>query len=93
MHIFLFTNSGQRELVSICTQSIHNFPCISTLLLPLIGMQRTIYALFVYYLFCDYICTICEHTLNFLTEEENDPVREFWLVEIYGSLGFICYWA
>ena len=24
MHLLLFTNSGQRELVSICTQSIHN---------------------------------------------------------------------
>ena len=24
MHLFLFTNSAQRELVSICTQSIHN---------------------------------------------------------------------
>ena len=23
MHLFLFANSGQRELVSICTQSIH----------------------------------------------------------------------
>ena len=23
MHLFLFTNSAQRELVSICTQSIH----------------------------------------------------------------------
>ena len=25
MHLFLFTNSAQRELVSICTQSISNF--------------------------------------------------------------------
>ena len=24
MHLFLFTNSAQRELVSICTQSIHD---------------------------------------------------------------------
>ena len=24
MHLFLFTNSAQRELVSVCTQSIHN---------------------------------------------------------------------
>ena len=24
MHLFLFTNSSQRELVSICTQSMHN---------------------------------------------------------------------
>ena len=24
MHLFLFTNSAQRELVSICSQSIHN---------------------------------------------------------------------
>jgi len=24
MHLFLFTNSAQRELVSICTRSIHN---------------------------------------------------------------------
>ena len=34
MHIFLFTNSAQRELVSICTQSIRdsiNFPYIITL--------------------------------------------------------------
>ena len=35
MHLFLFTNCAQRELVSICTQSIYataiNFPCISTL--------------------------------------------------------------
>ena len=34
MHLFLFTNSAQRELVSRCTQSIRdaiNFPCISTL--------------------------------------------------------------
>jgi len=35
MHLFLFTNSAQRELVSICTQSIHNcnynLPCIITL--------------------------------------------------------------
>ena len=35
MHLFLFTNSAQRELLSICTlQSIHtaiNFPRISTL--------------------------------------------------------------
>ena len=35
-HLFLFTNSAQRELVSICTQSIRhatviNFPCIITL--------------------------------------------------------------
>jgi len=30
MHLFLYTISAQRELVSICTQSI-NFPCISTL--------------------------------------------------------------
>jgi len=34
MHLFLFTNSAQRELVSICTQSIQytteiNFPCIT----------------------------------------------------------------
>ena len=35
MHLFLFTKSAQRELVSICTQSYAtaiNFPCISTLL-------------------------------------------------------------
>ena len=34
MHLFLFTNSALRELVSICTQSITtaiNFLCISTL--------------------------------------------------------------
>ena len=35
MHLFLFTNSAQRELASICTQSIYataiNFPCIITL--------------------------------------------------------------
>ena len=31
MHLFLFTNSVQRELVSICTQSTHNFPCMTTL--------------------------------------------------------------
>ena len=34
MHLFLFTNSSQRELVSICVQSIRNamnFPCIITL--------------------------------------------------------------
>ena len=35
MHLFLFTNSAQRELVLICTQSLRNainFPCIITLL-------------------------------------------------------------
>ena len=34
MHLFLLTNSTQRELVSICTQSIRNcfFPCITPLL-------------------------------------------------------------
>ena len=35
MHLFLFRNSAQKELISICTQSIrnwNNFPCISTLL-------------------------------------------------------------
>jgi len=34
MHLFLFTNSAQRELVSICTQSCTtaiNFPCITPL--------------------------------------------------------------
>ena len=32
MHLFLFTNSAQRELVSICTQSIHDrHPCITPL--------------------------------------------------------------
>ena len=33
MHLFLFTNSAQRELVSICTQSTTaiNFPCIKPL--------------------------------------------------------------
>ena len=33
MNLFLFTNSAQRELVSICMQSIReiNFPCITTL--------------------------------------------------------------
>ena len=35
VHLFLFTNSAQRELVSICTQSVYataiNFPCIITL--------------------------------------------------------------
>jgi len=31
MHL-LFTNSAQRELVSNCTQSIRNFPCVITLL-------------------------------------------------------------
>jgi len=35
MHLFLFANSAQRELVSTCTQSIYataiNFPCIITL--------------------------------------------------------------
>ena len=34
MHLFLFTNSAQRELVSICTQvyaTAINFPCIKTL--------------------------------------------------------------
>ena len=24
MHLFLFTNSAQRELVSVCTQSLHD---------------------------------------------------------------------
>ena len=32
MHLFLFTNSTQRELVSICTYATAiKFPCISTL--------------------------------------------------------------
>ena len=34
MHLFLFTNSAQRELVSICTRvyaTAINFPCITTL--------------------------------------------------------------
>ena len=35
VHLFLFTNSAQRELVSICTQTVYataiNFPCIITL--------------------------------------------------------------
>ena len=35
MHLLLFTNSAQRELVSMCTQSIYttaiNFPCITPL--------------------------------------------------------------
>ena len=37
MHLFLFTNSAQRELVSILCRvyaTAFNFPCISTLLLP-----------------------------------------------------------
>ena len=36
MHLFLFTNSTQRELVSIFTQSIRNwnFRCIITLVIP-----------------------------------------------------------
>ena len=37
MHLFVFTNSAQRELVSICTQSYAtaiNIPCIITLTLP-----------------------------------------------------------
>ena len=29
MHLFLFTNSGERELVSICTQSIRNCNTLS----------------------------------------------------------------
>ena len=32
MHLFLFTNSAQRELVSIRTHSIRNFPSIITLI-------------------------------------------------------------
>ena len=39
MHLFLFTNSAQRELVSICTQiytTAINFPCIITLPPPLL---------------------------------------------------------
>ena len=38
MHLFLFTNSAQRELVSICAQvyaTSINLSCIITLLLPL----------------------------------------------------------
>jgi len=33
MHLFVFTNSAQRELDSICTQYVTaiNFPCITTL--------------------------------------------------------------
>ena len=39
MHLFLFTNSAQRELISICTQSKRNcinFPCIITLRLDVL---------------------------------------------------------
>ena len=32
MYPFLITNSAQRELDRICTQSIRNFPCIITLI-------------------------------------------------------------
>ena len=32
MHLFLFTNSAQREMVSMCTTAI-NFPCITPLVL------------------------------------------------------------
>ena len=38
MHLLLFTNSAQRELVSICTQIIHNRNCLS---LPYILAQRS----------------------------------------------------
>ena len=37
MHLFLFTNTAQRELVSIYTQRIRNsinFPCLFTLIRP-----------------------------------------------------------
>ena len=38
MHLFLFTNSAQRELVSICTQNTTaiNFPCITPFKIPII---------------------------------------------------------
>ena len=42
MHLFLFTKSAQRELVSICTQSKRNcinFPCIITLGSPCVHNQ------------------------------------------------------
>ena len=38
MRLFLFTLTSQRELVSICTQSIHNRNCLS---LPYILAQRS----------------------------------------------------
>ena len=44
MHLFLFTNSAQRELVSICTHRVYateiNFPCISTLTWDIICRKK-----------------------------------------------------
>ena len=44
MHLLLFTNSAQRELVSICTQSIHNRNWLS---LPyILGLDSYLWKIF-----------------------------------------------
>ena len=49
MHLFLFTNSAHRELVSICTQSIRysaiNFPCITTLELRRLSLHSFLFGI------------------------------------------------
>ena len=72
MHLFLFTNSGQRELVSICTKSIRiaiNFPCIITLIGPI------------------YLCSLqLEFTISWASLNNLDYILELLYLQISCTL-------
>ena len=48
-HPFLFTNFGQRELVSVCTQTAINFSCITFLHSSMLMNDRNCAVLLVYF--------------------------------------------
>ena len=55
-HLFLFTNSVQRELVSICTPSLHNCNCTQASI-NIYGLQYT--PMYMFILQCTQFCVKC----------------------------------
>ena len=75
MHLFLFTNSAHRELVSICTQSIRysaiNFPCITTLELRRLSLHSFLFGIEHIFSWFYVIVSVLRCKINYFFQEKS----------------------
>ena len=101
MHLFLFTNSAQRELVSICTESIHNCNC-TQLSINIYGLQYTpMYFMYVQFTVFPVLCKLYICIIQFNLAYNVHPLIRFVksfiakssIKMIYHIFEFFCLWS